>query len=247
MFSAFSTYIFRNYSKNSDRTRLSSELSATSLSSTNKANGSVAANGKANAKESFGQVTVRARAFLDGAYIRLNKTADRHTTEHEWRDVINIGKLDRRALYAIRTNHGGLFSEAEIKAATLPVEDLLAAASAAADPRGKDPAAAFKASIGVLDGASTEEKVSLSWITARAKAQWSYENAMRETHPGRIPVTVETSNPVVDLFVKAWREFASSKYNSLDSVEDTPSWSKAMSLWRIQESKRADPKAMGSL
>lgn len=246
MFSAFSTYIFRNYHKTSDRARLSSSLSAPNPSTPNRANGPEAINGKANPKESFAQVALKARAFLDEAYIRLNKTADRHTTEKEWREAIHIGTLDRRTLYAIKSNQGGLFSEAEIKAASLPVEDMLKAATAAADPRGKDPAAAFKASIGVLDGASTEEKASLSWVTARAKAQWGYENAMRETHPHRIPANVTTNNPVVDLFVKAWGEFSAGQY-SLDSVEDTPSWSKAMSLWRIQDSGRADPKTIGHL
>ncbi|MEL6059235.1 MULTISPECIES: hypothetical protein [unclassified Methylobacterium] len=246
MFSAFSAYIFRNYDRKSDPTRLSNGISAPSLSEANKSRGQDVANGKLNPRESFSKVALRARAFLDEAYIRLNKAADRHTTEKEWREAIKIGKLDRRTLYAIKSNQGGLFSEAEIKAASLPVEDLLKAATAAADPKGKDPAAAFKASIGVLDGASTEEKVSLSWVTARARAQWGYENAMRETHPHRMPANVKTNNPVVDLFVKAWGEYSASK-DSLDGVEDTPSWAKAMSLWRVQESRRADPQTIGYL
>lgn len=246
MFSAFSAYIFRNYYRNSDSTRLSTGISTPGLTELNKSRGQDAINGTANPKESFAQVALKARAFLDEAYIRLGKTADRHTTEKDWRDAIKIGRLDRRTLYAIKSNHGGLFSEAEIKAASLPIEDALKAATTAADPRGKDPAAGFKAAIGVLDGASTEEKVSLSWMTARAKAQWSYERAMRDTHPHRIPANVKTNNPVVDLFVKAWSE-CSARTESRDSVEDMPSWSKAMSLWRVQDSGRTDPKTIGHL
>lgn len=207
-------------------------------------NGSVNNNTEEN--ETFSQVALKARAFLDAGYKNLGKVADDRTTGDEWRDKVQLTKLDRRSLYAIASNEGGLFSQAEISAASFPVEELHTKSTRAANRFGNDPAAVFKASIDLMDGASPEEKASLKWIQGRAAAQAGYESLMRDRHPDRVPADVKTHNPIIDLFATAWEELSSKRYGT-HSVEDMPSWSKALSQWHIHNEGSAQSRTIGYL
>ena len=69
--------------------------------------------------------------------------------------------MDRRTLFAIASNQGGQFSQAEMDAAQFTMDKQESDAMVAADPFNQDPAAAFKAAINYLDAGSPEEKASL--------------------------------------------------------------------------------------
>jgi len=185
--------------------------------------------------QSFSQIAVDTRKALDAGYRKLGKAADAGTTDQDWHGTIRIQKLDRRALYAITTNHGGLFSAAEVKAAQSEVAAIESRASHAANPRGTDAAAAAKATITVLDGAGPEEKASLEWAQKRAAAQVRYQALAKERHQGRAALSVETGDPVVNRFIKAWGELEKAQAYAEDPksirIGDMPSWSKAIALW----------------
>lgn len=187
-------------------------------------------------EKSASQVAVEARKFLDAGYRKLGKAADAGTSDQDWNGTIRIQILDRRALYAIATDHGGLFSNTEVKAAKAEMASIEARATKAADPRGTEPAAAAKATVAVLDGAGPEEMASLDWAQKRAAAQVRYQGLATALHTGRAASSVETGNPVVDHFVKAWGEFEKAKAYAHEGasvhVEDMPSWARGVSLWK---------------
>ncbi|MCB4800544.1 hypothetical protein QO001_000609 [Methylobacterium brachiatum] len=246
MFSAFVKYVGRSYHSHAEATR-SAAASISDRSGRATSTGS-AATADAD-KKSFSQVAVDTRKFLDAAYQKLGKVADAGTSDQEWHGAIRIQTLDRRALYAITTNHGGLFSATEVKAAKAEVASIEARASRAANPRGTDAAGAAKATITVLDGAGPEEKASLDWAQKRAAAQVQYQGLAKERHQGRAAVSAETDNPVVNHFVKAYGEAEKAKRYAQDGasirVEDMPSWSKGVSLWNSLHEPQA--KVLGHL
>lgn len=61
----------------------------------------------------FSEVVTDARAALDKMFAKFGKVPDIFTTGKEW-DSIGVADLDRRTLYAIASNQGGLFSQVEI-------------------------------------------------------------------------------------------------------------------------------------
>ncbi|SFL84373.1 hypothetical protein SAMN05192568_101234 [Methylobacterium pseudosasicola] len=239
MFSAYLKYVGSSYHPPAETTKTSTPSTLDRRSRTTATQSTTTTD---TDKKSFSQVAVDARKFLNAGYQKLGKVADAATTDQDWHGTIRIQNLDRRALYAIATNHGSLFSATEVKAAKSEVASIEARASKAANPRGTDAAAAAKAAITVLDGAGPEEKASLDWAQRRAAAQVQYQGLAKERHQGRAALSVETDNPVVNHFVKAWSELEKSKAYAQDPasarIEDTPSWSKGVSLWKsLQESQ----------
>ena len=155
-----------------------------------------------NSTETFSQVAADARAALDAGYKRLGKTGDDYTTGDQWDNTVGIKNMDRRTLYAIASNQGGQFSQAEIDAARFTMNKQESDAMMAADPFSQNPAAAFKAAATFLDqAASPEEKSSLYWAQDRGSAECGYQRCMLEK--GQTPEDVSTGNPVVDLFATA--------------------------------------------
>ena len=178
--------------------------------------------------ESFTQVVLDARATLNAGYQKLGKTGDDTTNFDQWENVVGLKNMDRRTLYAISSNQGGLFSQAEIDAAGGEMAIRESSAMTAADPLHQNPAAAFKAAADYLDQASPEEKTSLKWAEDRGSAQAGYLLCMQDA--GRTPENVSTGNPVVDLFAKAHFQLSKSKNPSL-SPQDMPAYKQAIQLW----------------
>ncbi|MCW2238042.1 hypothetical protein [Azospirillum canadense] len=135
-----------------------------------------------------------ARARMDAQYDAMKasgKPFDANAFEgRDWNTV--MGDLDRRSLYAISSNTGGLFSEEEQNTArSMMVQQQGLAmglysgptrlAGTFSDPFNGDMAAHMKAGVKFLDGVSDEEKTSVDWAMDRAGAQSNYEAAHRNT------------------------------------------------------------------
>ena len=178
--------------------------------------------------ESFTQVVLDARAALNAGYQKLGKTGDNTTNYDQWENVVGMKNMDRRTLYAISSNQGGLFSQAEIDAAGTEMAVRESNAATAADPLHQNPAAAFKAGVDYLDQASPEEKASLKWAEDRGSAQAGYLLCMQDA--GRTPENVSTGNPVVDLFAKSYSQLSETNNLSL-SPQDMPAYKQATQLW----------------
>ncbi len=142
--------------------------------------------------------------------------------------MAGLKNMDRRTLYAISSNQGGLFSQAEIDAAGTEMAIRESNAMTAADPLHQNPAAAYKAAADYLDQASPEEKTSLKWAEERGSAQAGYLMSMQGE--GRTPENVSTGNPVVDLFAKSYFQLSETNNPSL-SPQDMPAYKQATQLW----------------
>ncbi len=146
-----------------------------------------------------------ARARMDAQYDAMKasgKPFDANAFEgRDWNTV--MGDLDRRSLYAISSNTGGLFSEEEQDTArSMMVQQQGLAmglysgptrlAGTFNDPFNGDMAAHMKAGVKFLDGVSDEEKTSVDWAMDRAGAQYNYEAAHRNTRDELDAVNGET-------------------------------------------------------
>lgn len=91
--------------------RVSSQVTAAKSSSVST---SPVAGAPASGPITFAEVANAARAALDAGYEKLGRKGDEYTTGQEWNDVVGVAALDRRTLYAIASNQGGLFSKDEV-------------------------------------------------------------------------------------------------------------------------------------
>jgi hypothetical protein len=183
-----------------------------------------------DAAKSFAQVALDARAAINAGYQKLETVGNTKTTAHDWKNTVGFGDLDRRSLYAIASNQGGLFSDQEINQAEMEMANRISDVLLAANPLNQDPAAGYKAVIDYLDAGSSEELVSIDWAQERASAQWGYQTIMRLE--GRPAEDVETDNLFVKLFVAAYDELAATNDGSQD-VRNMPSWRRALELWGL--------------
>lgn len=165
---------------------------------------------KAASKESaskgmagMGKVTKDARDALDDGYLKLSangKAADFGKGDETIINTVFSG-LDRRSLFAVASNGGGLFSDTEQKAALSLMNKQQDEAAKRADPTGNDASARLKAGIAFLDGVSAEEKASANWSVQRAASQLAYENAVRaENKPSLV---ADSQSPVVRMIKEA--------------------------------------------
>ncbi|WP_448204392.1 hypothetical protein [Azospirillum sp. sgz302134] len=135
-----------------------------------------------------------ARARMDAQYKAMKdsgKPFDFNAWEgRDWNTV--MGDLDRRSLYAISSNTGGLFSEEEQDTARSMMVQQQGLAmglysgptrleGSFSDPFGGDRTAQMKAGVKFLDQVSDEEKTSVTWAMDRAGAQRGYEASKRNT------------------------------------------------------------------
>lgn len=188
----------------------------------------------------FADVVMDARAALDAGYERLGKKGDDRTTWPEWKNVVGLKDLDRRTIYAIASNQGGIFSKDEVIAAQFTLSKRQSEAMMAADPTGKDIAPRYRAAISYHDSASPEEKASLEWALGRASAQKAYQDRMRAEGP--VPDDVGTANPLVELFIRAMDELEATLLATYDldtRLWDMPSYKSAMEYWEYAEKSRA--------
>lgn len=161
-----------------------------------------------------------ARARMDAKYAAMaagGKPYD--VNSNEGVDVAALmGDLDRRSLYAVSSNVGGLFSKEEQDMASMfmtnqqglamglyagptRLEGDFAARHGMPLALTSDYAKTFKAGVAFLDQVSNDEKSSISWAMSRAAAQNMYESGMRMM--GKTPENLDSENPLVKLIQAA--------------------------------------------
>ncbi len=116
----------------------------------------------------FSAVISDSRAALDKLYKAANVSAP---YDSSGKPTIDLSSLDRRALYAIASNAGGKFSDAE---QTVAAVTRIAGFNAALSPATQTAKltgsynSVYKAAADYLDGASSEEKATATWQAERA-------------------------------------------------------------------------------
>ena len=153
------------------------------------------------------QVTGDARAHLDGVYAGLAAKGQSFDFVHARKEDFDglYGGLDRRSLFAIASNSGGLFSADEQTWAQSIMGDQQAEAMGLTGPMGAvsmamDPTPGTASGIRFLDSVSEEEKQSMDWKVQRASLQWSYELNF-DRHPGEKMEDFSIDDPLVKMLV----------------------------------------------
>jgi hypothetical protein len=160
------------------------------------------------------QVASAARNELDTEYAAMETSGqpfDFNSSEgKDWNSL--MGKLDRRALYAISSNQGGQFTQEEQDMAVtiMGQQQGLATGSYAGPNRlpgssffkyANDTAGFMKATMNYLDNVSNDEKTSVSWAFSRASAQTAYGWLTEDQ--GKTSENVDSENPLVKLLMSA--------------------------------------------
>jgi hypothetical protein len=145
----------------------------------------------ASIERSFAAVTADARTNLD----RLLADQRLSTPIAEGRLVADLGKVDRRELYAIATNAGQAFTADEQKAAQLELQNRFDAALAGPTAVSRVTGTIrnlYEAAIAYFDGMTPEEKASATYAEQRA----ALEDMMKQldARPGTLPSS--SSDPV---------------------------------------------------
>jgi len=168
-----------------------------------------------SAGKSFDQVAIDVRASLDNNYDRLDSIGKPYNVNSARAIDRNslVGDLDRRALQAVVSNEGGLFTKEEQTVAQSKMRQQQSLAMGLysgqisdkdkfIDPFLGDKAEKFKAGIEFLDQVSNEEKAdSIEFAYQRAGLQRAYENVVRER--GGTPEDFSTDHPLVSLLFNA--------------------------------------------
>ena len=185
----------------------------------------------ASASKDFATVATDARAALDAGYTKAGKTSSIYTTGAEWRELFS--GLDRRALYAIKSNEGGKFSDLERDIANTEMIDRLQADTGldALNSFSKF-APTWKKAVTYLDNVSNEEKGSLDWAKQRAGMQFNYELSSR--NEGEEPEKLDSTNPTVKL-IKAALDSLKALNDPSNRLEDMPLYKQAEQLFASQQ------------
>ncbi len=163
----------------------------------------------------FAEVAQAARESIDGRYdaMRASGQPFGHNSSGG-RDIYTaLGELDRRALYAVSSNEGGLFSKREQDYAVSLMRQQqgnamgfgsgpTSAFESHADPHLGDHESRFKAMNRFLDSVSIEERAtSAEWAQQRASGQRTVERMARER--GQEPEPFTTENALLNLLQEA--------------------------------------------
>ncbi|RED32068.1 hypothetical protein BJ123_113162 [Rhodopseudomonas thermotolerans] len=133
------------------------------------------------------------RAAIDKLYKAANVSAP---YDASGKPTIDLSTLDRRALFAIASNAGGRFTDAE---QTLAATNRIAQFNAALSPATQtakligDYSTVYKAAASYLDGASSEEKATATWQAERAAITKGL--AATQSDPSKIPTGI-SNDPV---------------------------------------------------
>lgn len=163
----------------------------------------------------FAEVAEAARAHMDSVYTQMRESGEPYqTSTPSGRDRNTLlGELDRRALWAVASNEGGLFTEQEQRDAADKMRQqqslamgLYSGPTAAKgrfiDPYGGDNAARMKAGVEFMDQVTAEEKaMSVEWAFQRAAMQSAYEDIT--TRRGETPEDLSSGHPLVALILEA--------------------------------------------
>lgn len=141
----------------------------------------------------YSAVISDSRTAIDKLYKAANVTAP---YDDSGKPKIDLSGLDRRALFAIASNAGGRFTDAEqTLAATTRIaqfNDALSPATQTAKLIG-DYSTVYKAAASYLDGASSEEKATATWQAERAAITKGL--AATQADPSKIPAGI-SDDPV---------------------------------------------------
>lgn len=166
-------------------------------------------------QKSFGQVALDARASMDAQYATMNASGKPFDiNKREGEDLYKLlGSLDRRSLYAVRSNEGGQFSKSEQDLAQILMSQQEGLAMGLySGPTSKlasyvspfsSASEGFKSGIHFLDSVSPEEKSSTEWAIERASAQIAYESSAENEHI--TPEKLDSESPVVQLITAAMK------------------------------------------
>lgn len=162
----------------------------------------------------FAEVAQAARANLNDKYQQMRESGqpfDKDSFEGvDWSSL--FGELDRRALYAVASNEGGLFSEDEQLTARSFMSNQQGLAMGLyagpqrlegnySHPGMLDGALASKSAILFLEQVSAEEKSSVGWAHSRAVSQSHYEMEMEKR--GEVAEDFTSEHPLVQLIKSA--------------------------------------------
>lgn len=195
----------------------------------------------------FAEVSQAARESLDKNYAKLDemgKPFGGHQTRAE--DVNSLFReMDRRALYAVASNEGDLFTKEEQREARdimrgqqgmamglyngpTALEGRFASYVNLSDP---DSSRTMKAGLEFMDRVSAEEKATdVEWASQRAIMQRQYQ---QNVGPNSSEAKeFEVQNPLVELILDALEEWSSEKVTPLlqegrlhhDADQQTPPW-----------------------
>jgi hypothetical protein len=156
----------------------------------------------AGPQKDFGTVTREARAHLDAKYADLKSKGTPFSNTAGRFDLL-LEDFDRRSLYAISSNSGGLFSEEEQGWASSVMGQQQGAAMEAASPLDPFNPARSLASIKFLNGVSAEEKMSVQWAVQMAASIYGYQEGSRRA--GQEPEPVDSTDPLVKMILGAMR------------------------------------------
>lgn len=166
--------------------------------------------------KNFNEVALDARARMDANYAAMSASGKPYDS-NSWEGVDSaalMGELDRRSLYAVSSNTGGLFTQDEQSTAQsyMNQQQGMAMGLGGGPIRlagefnvtyGKTPtltgdyASVGKAGVLFLDKVSNEEKSSVLWAMNRAGSQEAYESGMELM--GRKPENLDSDIPLVKL------------------------------------------------
>ncbi|HBU99715.1 MAG TPA: hypothetical protein DEF21_17685 [Thalassospira lucentensis] len=173
----------------------------------------------APAPGSLASAAMMARDKIDAGYAKLGITGTSGTTAEQW-DAVGFPDLDRQMLFAVKSNAGGLFSEAEVSAAKTEFNNRI---SDIMDDNPDDPAQGYRDVIDFYDAASDDEKATFDWVVDRSEVQKSYF-----VHGGREDVGM--GMPVVEKLMQAWGQLSAAGGNSND-LPNMPAYHEAMMWW----------------
>jgi len=164
---------------------------------------------------------VTARAKIDAGYAKLGSADTARMTADDW-DAVGFPEFDRQMLYAIQTNEGGLFSDAEVKAAKDEVASRISDIVQSSGADG-DWTEVHRKMIEFYDAASDAEKETFAWAEARASHQTAYMLSGGTDD-------VRTDNPVVNKLTEAWDQVIGSNGTAND-LPTMPAYREALMWW----------------
>lgn len=152
---------------------------------------------------SFAEVATDARKRLDDKYAQMKASGSPYDANSpEGRDTNSLlGDLDRRSLYAISSNQGGLFTKSEQDAASNTMSQQVSLAIGVykgpssqagnfVDPYAGNDAARLNAALGFLSGVSPEEKNSTTWLQQRLAVENGIASIKNPAEDNKIPPTL---------------------------------------------------------
>ncbi|KTS13216.1 hypothetical protein NS228_26925 [Methylobacterium indicum] len=186
-----------------------------------------------SAVKDFATVAKEARATMDDWYAKAGEKDSPSMVGAKVQEMFS--SLDRRSLYAIKSNEGGKFSALEQDRARTEMMTRLSNDTGMADLGKidfKSNSIIYKKAVTYLDNVSAEEKTSFEWAKDRAVLQSDYEATSRAA--GEEPEKLDSPNPLVKL-LKAAVDSLTDLGDPSKQVEDMPLYKQAQALFASQQ------------